>query len=207
MPTTTYQEYIVAFAPGFLLKQWGKAFLQGIAKVIDTELVDRAKESIKAHILETAPLSALPTLGKERLLERYPTMTDENYRSYLKKAWETWPGGGTEGGILAAFSAALPGPEYQVLEQIDGGGFPYSGWNAFYVLIRDPIPWEYWQYNDPGVTWDQKDLTWDSTATPAEIAFLRALAKKWKGGHNHLQGIILNLNPEIIWPGTPEIIV
>lgn len=204
MPTTLYQDFVVLFAPGFFLKKWGKAFLQGVAKVVDEELVDRAKESVKAHICEVAPVSALPTLGRERLLERYPPMSDDDYRNYLLAVWDVWPGGGTEGGMLAAFNAALPGPVYEVLEQVDGGGYVYSGWNAFYIHLTAFLPWSQWTYGS-GYQWGKAGLTWGSTATPADVAFLRALAKKWKGGHNHLQGIILDLDTEIIWPGTPDI--
>ncbi len=204
MSSTLYQDFIVLFSPGFLLKKWGKSFLQGLAKVIDIELVDRAKESVKAHIVEVAPASALATLGRERLLERYPTMTDDAYRAYLLAAWEVWPGGGTEGGLLAAFNAALPGPLYSVVDQADDPPVPFSGWNAFYVVIDAPLPWSRWQYGD-GHHWGDTGLTWGSTATPAEIAFLRALAKKWKGGHNHLQGFILDLAGDLVWPGTPDI--
>jgi hypothetical protein len=204
MGSTNYQEYVVTFAPGFLLKTWGKKFLQGIAKVLDSELVDRAKESVKAHIIEVAPDSALATLGRERQLEKYPPMSLATYRSYLQAAWEVWPGGGTEGGLLAALSAALPGPTYEIWEQIDGGPFTYDGWSSFYVLLRDPIPWDFWQYGTDR-TWGEKESTWGSTATPAEIKFLRQLIKKWKGGHNKLEGIALNLSSMLIWPGTPEI--
>lgn len=204
MATTTYQEYVITFAPANLLKTWGRAFLQGIAKVIDTELLDRAKESVKAHILEEAPVSALAALGRERLLERYPPMSDATYREYLKAAWDTWPGGGTEAGILAALSVALPGPGYALLDRAGIGGYPYPSWVSFYIYIGAPLPWDYWQYGNSH-TWGESGLTWGSTMTSAELKFLRALIRKWKAGHSHLQGIILALSPELIIPGTPSL--
>lgn len=51
------------------------------------------------------PNDALPLIGSERSIPRYPADTDTTYRNRLAEAWETWLHGGNEVAILEQYTA------------------------------------------------------------------------------------------------------
>lgn len=179
-------EYLIAedFAPAWLQSPKGKALLSGIGAVIDDELIERIKQGARAHLLAFTPTDALSAAGEERQLERFPAMSDDEFRAYLESALTVWRKGGTNPGIIAALQLAFPGPAYSVINNRDWVPLPPDGntalWSRIWTKIAQPHPFTMPLWG-VGLFWG--GFTYGTTATAAEMQLFSRIVKKWKGAH------------------------
>lgn len=144
---------------------------------------------------EALPQDALLYIGRERLIERYPTETDFSYRRRLQIAWPSYQWVGTSQSIenqlfYAGFEAYA-----RDTTQWDWDGAS-ADWSRFWVVITGH-PFDAWHYDEDGYSWDGPQV-WDSTATSADVALLRGIVRKWKPAHMRCSHLILVLD-EASW--------
>jgi hypothetical protein len=182
-----YETWILLLAPPWLLKPNAKKYLEAIGNLVDEEGVDRARESSRVGVVEVAPADALPALGRERQLERYAAESEDAYRTRLKEAFKTWGQAGTKAAVLASLNGGYPGPAWAVVENYEDdpedSGFTEDFWSRFIVKMGNSAlsPWKWGTApTGSGFTWGQTNLTWGSTATPAQLALIKSLVLKFK---------------------------
>jgi Phage tail protein (Tail_P2_I) len=202
-------------APPWLQRRFGAAWMRVHGRAKDL-LVDATRQAIKARFVGLCPADALEYIGRDRLLERYPVDTDDSYRARLAAAWEAWLFGGTERGVRAALEAAGFGSV--TIYTTQSPGYPpdadAANWSRFWVELAPPFP--------PYVAWEAvlfgaaptgsgqlfgAGWTWGSTATVADVSFVRSIIRKWKPAHAVCAQILVKLPKSgggfhtVRWPG------
>jgi len=175
-------------------------------------LGDGASRALKASWLlqGVSPPDALPLLGTERSMPRYDADIDLSYRRRLHQAWDTWLFAGTkegEGdqGMTGQYSAAgysnvriFNNFEWNIESPKNT-----ANWSRFIVIIEKPNDFGPAHVYGDGVVYGG-DITYGSSATPAQVAEIRAIALKWKEGHAVNPYIIGIINHE--YYGDPDLV-
>ena len=123
----------------------------------------------------TSPNDALPLVGSERRMPRYPTELVANYRSRLWQAWIAYEAGGSRLAIESQLAAAgFPGT-------VHTGALGWT-WSEFWVHFapgahtvtsQGPLIDGSWTVGDGTILGPEG-------ITQSETHSLRALVKKWK---------------------------
>lgn len=149
-------------------------------------------QAVAARIGVQDPLDDA-TLDDQRLrligdgfdLPRLGTMSAEAYQSYLDGAWDTWGIGGTASSIVAALQA-YGVPDVEIVEEYQDAGGTWAnpgGYGWRFCIILGP------NYGSLGWTPQAWPLPLDGRTvfgiagmTPAQLADIAHLARKWKIG-------------------------
>jgi hypothetical protein len=107
-----YREFVRRISPPWLRDFYGERFVGMVNGLMADLISEGASQAIKAHLLlsDTSPPDALPSIGDERNMPRYPSETDAQYRDRLHGAWDAWEFAGNEdgtgtGGIIGQLNA------------------------------------------------------------------------------------------------------
>jgi hypothetical protein len=177
---------------------------------------------------ETAPTDALAAMGRDRRTVRGIGEADVDYAARLR----TWLTDRRTAGnpytmmrILAgylgegssfrtfdvrgnAYSRSSAGVESALLET---GDWDWDGitsrWSRFWVVIYPPVG--LWSsttndWADVGLDYDDADLAWGSTMTPAQAAMIRFLVNDWKPAGTRCVNIIVAFDSNSFDPTGPE---
>lgn len=182
MAVRTYRAWARELMPTWLRGTWGGAFVDTIGLVFDA-IQEANYEAGAANLLDapTFPADALPLVGSERNIERYPSETDAQYKARVRGAWTAWPQAGTKGGILSQLSAgAFTAAIMEAWDWNWDGPFATNpNWSRFWTVITNH-GWSRTHWGD-GRTWGTG--TWGSTASQAEASTLLRIIRKWKAAH------------------------
>ncbi len=203
--------------PPWLRGPWGRK-LQKVLGFAKDLLVSGAKLAVKSAFPREAPADALPYIGTENNLERYPVDTDATYRARIAAPWSVWEYAGTTTGILAAYRAAGFTGDTKVWNTFAapgwwGGAWPppvrvASGWSRFWVELPEPIPFPCapvtWGSGRKWGTHAAQGWTWGSTASPANVALAKSIVRKWRPAHEVCAELLVRLSGGAVlvrWPG------
>ena len=189
MPVATYREFVERLWPTVFQGDWGVRFSQTVAGTLADAVMNMALQAVKARMFgsDTFPQDALPPLGQERLMPKYPSETFSQYRVRLEGAWEMWQAAGTVYGVIKALEAyGLSNLEIKQNHDWDWDG-DSANWSRFWVVIRghslSPLAWGGFAYG-PGVAWG-------SSAIPEEVRAVRSIVRLFKPGHTVCDRIIV----------------
>lgn len=101
MAKITLTQLLYKKTPPWLLGPWGIKWVNVLGGKAD-DLLTWAKDGVKARFVLECPDDALPAIGYERMIERAPGESYDNWRQRLWGAWETWKWAGTDRGIYNA---------------------------------------------------------------------------------------------------------
>jgi hypothetical protein len=162
-----------------------------IARHLD-DAITQAKVAAKIDLPSEAPDDALPSIGRDRVIERVPLESLDAYRARLTAAWEAWSWACTTRGVMTPILlAGLGAPT--ILTQRELPRPPNATWFArFTVLFTGRVVW------DGTFTWDDS-FTWDAHAVaPIETmdvdaarASLRRLIGPWKSARDRVTSAII----------------
>lgn len=185
----TFRRWFSTLATPPLTGEVGRKLLDfyGLIGDIISALVIEASKVSNLYS-ETFPMDALRHVGTERAIPRYPGETNFSYLSRLRGAWQAYEWLGTPQSIELQLNYA----GYDHVAVPDTSNWDWDGntadWARFWVVLLGH-PFVVWTYGESH-TWDGGQ-TWDSTATEADFAFLRAVVHKWKPAHVRCQSIII----------------
>lgn len=212
MAFITFRAMVRGLATGWTRGPWGER-LWGTIGLLGDVVMDAATQALVAPWLrsKTSPPDALPPIGRERLMPRYPAENDTTYRDRLYAAWTAWGFAGNEVAIVDQYSwwslaVRIVNAFHWVFEwPKDAANF-----SRFAVVVPQPHPWSgAYVYSSTGRTYGDGS-TYGSTATVAEVATLRGIARKWKAGHDVNPAIWLVLSGhyygEQLTYGTPGLV-
>jgi hypothetical protein len=212
----TYQEFVRELSPTWGRGFWGSRFI-GMLWAVPADVIGVAlTQAIKAPWLHRGgqqPADALPLLGGERNMPRYPVETTAQYQERLRGAWFAWEYAGTKAAIESQYAAAgypdarVYEPRRQHSQTLDWHGDwerePLDYWSQFWVFFPQgshgfsPPP----TIGDPGLTIGDEDLLIGATGTYAEVRLLRGLVNKWRPAHVICRELILELTGATIGTG------
>lgn len=184
-----YFRYATDLAPPWLSQPFGLAYLQshGLGRDAMTEAY---KDAVLVRLVKVCPPDALPLIGRDRGLPRYPHESGLTYRRRIAGAWRSYKRAGTKGGVVSALRDA--GVEAIVYEPWETNADPaFEDWYWYHVLVPAPgITLGDGTWDSPG-TWDEAG-GWDDSGGDI-IATVRAVCSKWAPAHSKLATITLIL--------------
>jgi hypothetical protein len=179
MAIRTYRAWAKDLAPTWLRGHWGGALVELCGFVFDA-IEEEAFEAGAAGMLDapTFPADALPYVGAERSIERYPSETDATYKARVKGAWVAWPQAGTRGGVLSQLTSGAFTADIKEMKDWNWDGNA-ANWSRFWIVITGH-GWTKTHWGD-GRKWGTG--VWGATATQPEAHTLLRIIRKWKPGH------------------------
>lgn len=206
----TLRDMVIALSPPWYQKTVGGGILYAMATVCDG-LIARTNEGVKLRMPGVGSPTALGAIGNDRVIERGPYQTDEAYVPQLKGAYETWQVAGSPYAILPQlrfyFLPNTP-PTVRtvtnagVWHEVDGSNVVTKhiegnwNWNDHperwwwgWVIIDGSNTWSMDYWNLPG-DWGDGGV-WGSNMTEYDARSLKRIVKKWMGGNNRAQIIII----------------
>lgn len=187
MAFTKYRDLVRALATGWTRSYWGER-LFGTIGVLGDAVMDAATQALVAPWLlaKTSPPDALPPVGRERLMPRYPAESDATYRNRLYAAWTAWGFGGNEVALLDQYrwwnllAVRVINAAHWVFEWPRNA----ANFSRFAVVVEQPHPWAGPHLYGSSNRLYGDGCTYGSTATVPEVATLRGIARQWKAGHD-----------------------
>ncbi len=177
---------------------------------------------------ETAPPDALAALGRDRRVVRGLSEDDEAYALRLLKWLDDRRTAGNPYALMQKLSE-YTGPlcSFRTVDargnwysraadgtqtvSLDTGNWNWDGtdaarWSRFWVVIYPNGLWTEGQtWNGVGTqAWGDPGHTWGSTATPEEVATVRAIVSDWKPAGTRCVNIVLAFDPASFDPASPE---
>ena len=103
--TYTNRSYVFNISPPWLRRFVGRRFIGGAVGLTFDLLAEGSSQALKAPWLreKSSPDDALPPIGQERRMPRYPADTNTTYRNRLADAWGAWEYAGAGTAIIRQF--------------------------------------------------------------------------------------------------------
>lgn len=199
MALRTYRAWSRDLAPTWLRGDWGGALVEMLGFTFDS-IEEADYEAGAAGLLDapTFPADALPLIGNERQIERYPSESDDTYKARVKGAWVAWPQAGTKGGELSQLGDGAFTADIKEMRDWNWDG-DAANWSRFWVIITDH-GWSRTHWGD-GRKWGEG--VWGCTASQAEAQTLIRIVRKWKPAH--VVAIIVVVMDDVAWAaGQPD---
>lgn len=186
----TFAEWQLQLAPKWLRRGHGASWLAGFGAMKD-DVEDLAGQAVKARIVRTAPMDALPLIGEERKLERFTFETAEDHRARLENAWDAYGEADSDLGMIHRLAEIGLSVRIRRNNQWDFDGHPGNVlyyWARFWVLC-DSGPYSA-AHKWESFAWDDGS-TWDLTIDPDRCLWIGKLIRKWKGSHSYYWGTVM----------------
>lgn len=144
------------------------------------------KAGVGARFLGACPDDALDEYGVTVQIPRFQGESNATYRARLGAAWETWELAGTAPGIVSALNA-YGIEDVEVVEDWQGHWGESQVSSHFHALLGPTLPWA------PRLApfLGGPTTCGGSTATPGEVAAVKALVLQWKAPHSYPMAVRL----------------
>lgn len=214
-----WREYIDSKTPGFLKRLWGERFVDTYRIVLEVMSAALGEALTASWLAEpTSPDDALPRVGFDSNMDRYPVDTNATLRSRLLKRWPTWQDGGSNASILQQLEAA-GFPNAEIRERKDWPlRDPAGYWSVFWVLIpygshsvKPPREW------GDGITWDNFYWGVGDAESALQVQTVRKIVEKWRDAGIICHQVIFQGTAPLwgefewgdgtTWGGTPPVII
>lgn len=215
--------------PSWLTTGEGELVLASLALLID-DYGERAYAGLRAHFPGYAPPDALPKIGRDRILVRGIDEPAEAYAERLTGALDDLRTRGSPFALLRQlrhylqadcvvrtvdrrgnwFTIAADGTESYVQGALnwDWDGEPLTSWSRFWVIIY-PVdgtdPWAVSGDVGDATLWGDglvgnAGRTVGTTATPSQVAAVRAIVREWKPAGTTCEWIIIAFDDATFTP-------
>lgn len=210
-------------SPPWLRADVSERVMHPFGIVLDV-VTEWAWQGMRSRFPGVAPADALPVHGRDRRIVRGITEGAAPFAERLRIWLDSWSIAGSSLSVLRQLrgylSASTP-----ALRIVDNSG-NWTELDGADVVTRTPLGswdwdgdstswWRYWPIVDSsagpfasegtwgdGATWGDGG-TWGTTATPEQVANLRALLRRWAGAHAVPQWVIVSLDGAHFVPGDP----
>lgn len=188
---------------------WGGRLLKTLWGITADTISIALSQAISApmlHIGGKQPVDALPLLGWERNMPRYPVETHQQYRTRLHGAWDAWGFAGNESAIIAQFEAAgfdgieLKEPLRTHSDTLEVHGdwerAPLGYWSHFWLFLPEgthSYPSGTHTFGGLGLSFGGGAL-FGSLLTVEDVALLRGIANKWRPAHVICREIVIEFS-------------
>jgi hypothetical protein len=214
---STFLEKVESFSPTWLLEQFAEGFVGATLELVADAASETMSQSwLMSWLLEpTSPDDALPFVGSERRMPRYPGETLANYRLRLWDAWSAYAFGGSKKAIEDQLRiAGFPG------RVLYGGPYQQSNYySQFWIwfpqgthtVTAPAAPWGSFNWGD-GTLWGPSGITTE------QLNALIDLVKKWKHSQWICRALVFEISgwswgtghvwgePGLVWGGESAVI-
>ena len=186
-------------------------------------------QGIQARLPLTGTPTALPRIGRDRVIRRGLTEPDDVYARRLVAWLDDWRHAGSAWSLMRQVQAYVWPivPRLRVINNngvfwtlnpdgtqertkvadwdwdSNSGGDP-DDWAKIWLVIystNGPYPWDREGSWDDGEAWDGRpEETWGSTATPEQVQEIQAIVEDWKAAHELCVNIVVALDTAVFDP-------
>lgn len=184
-------------------------------------------QGIQARLPLTGTPTALPRIGRDRVIRRGFAETDDAYKLRLLTWLDDWRHAGSAWALMrqvrgyvypfvprmrvisntGVFWTLNPDDTKQKEKVTDwdwdsnSGGDP-DDWAKIWVVIYSTSgPWDRDGTWDDGELWNSRPAeTWGSTATPEQVAAIQSIVEDWKAAHELCVNIIIAFDDAVFDP-------
>lgn len=199
----------------------GFKLLYSVALLCDAG-IENAYQGVQARFPGVGTATALPYIGRDRRIRRGIGESDESYAARLITWLDDWQGAGTPYTIMRMVQAYCA-PAVPRVRIVNGTGtwytltpdgtfevhqtWPTPNWDwdgdaskstrCWLIIYSDQGPWsELPAWGDPSAPgWGDPGTSWGTTATPEQIATVRAILADFKSGGDRFENIIIAFDP------------
>jgi P2-related tail formation protein len=187
-PGNGYVDYVKRHPiPIWLRRKLGSAFFEAPSILMDF-VIDLCREGFKARLIDRCPPDALPSHASDRTMERWPSESEQDWRTRIGSAWDKWAKGGTNAGVLENVQG-VGYPNTIIREYWDWPDGDDSQWARFWIVIDQPH-----NIQGPapigGFTLGDGTILGVSGITDDDVNRLRRIVRTWKAAHAHCEKII-----------------
>ena len=224
----TFRSIIRALGPRWLTDGDGELVLHAVGTLADA-FAERAKLGLLARFPSTSPSDALPLIGADRRIVRGISEGAESFAERLRGWLTSWRSAGSALSVLRQLRGYMLGatPTLRIVDNTGNwttlstsdvaswalrGAWNWDGlsarWWRFWTIIDsssgpftagpnigDPSLW--------GGAIGTPGYTIGTTATPEQIASIRAIVNTWAAAHAVSRWIIISLDGAHFTPGDP----
>ena len=177
-PIGTFRRYVWDELSTNVLRGFMGRRLQGTFSLAIDAFMEATTQAIRAPwVADNPPPDAVALVGKEVLIPRYPTDTNETYRARVQNAWVDWDQGGTEEAIINRLTLA-GNPDAEIFRWVNDGS-----WSEFIVFF--PAGSHNVTSDGPTIgsfTVGDGTILGPEGITPVELSTLKGIIKQWKPG-------------------------
>ncbi len=182
MAIKTFREYLRALSPSWLLGELSEKFTGLVLGYTHDALADFAGFALRVSWVreDSVPVDALPHLGRNFGLQRYPAESPPQFIERMSGAWALWQFAGHESTIESQIET-LGFVGVEVWTPSEASIAPVGYWSHFVVYF--PIgshgvssagkPWGGFNWGD-GTKWGPIGITAE------ELESIRAIIRQWK---------------------------
>ncbi len=177
----SYKKYqSVDAAPPWLQRPKGKAFLEAFGELKD-EVVDRAKESVKARFIGLAPDDSLGVHGADSQIDQGPSEAADAFRARLLDRWNHHTWRGLEKGLEDALTVHGIA-DVRMYTRRDSTPFDdNTHWWSRWWLFAYQHSWAQLFAADDVLAGDE--VVCGTTMTYSELRTIRRICHKTRSGH------------------------
>lgn len=168
--------------PRWMLGELGHGFVGVTIEIVADACSDALTAALRAPWLadDMSPDDALPRIGREQRMPRYPSETPTQYRARLLQVFDLYSAGGDEDTILGQLGlAGMPGA--RIYDSFNADFSPPDYWSKFLIYfpigthpVTAPAPkWATFNWGD-GTSYGPVGLSRELAGT------IRGIVRKWK---------------------------
>lgn len=138
LPSSQQRDVVKTISPPWMSIGTNEKYMYNLGLACDA-LLEKLNQAMRAHMPIYAPPSALPYLGKDRVMSQGPLETDSDFVLRLQKSLDTWQLAGSRRAVMqqallyvATFAVAVAGQVPEILTVSSSGSGTYAIWDTYY---------------------------------------------------------------------------
>lgn len=138
LPSTQQRDVIKSISPPWLCVGTGEKYMYNLGLACDA-LLEKLNQAMRAHMPTLCPPSALPYIGRDRVMFQGPLESDDDFNSRLKKSLDSWQKAGSRQAVMQqvllyvqTFAVADTDQVPQIVIVNSSGSGTYATWDTYY---------------------------------------------------------------------------
>lgn len=138
LPSTQQRDVVKAISPPWLSVGIGEKYMYNLGLACDA-LLEKLNQAMRAHMPTLCPPSALPYIGRDRVMFQGPLETDDDFNLRLQKAFDSWQKAGGRQAVMQqvllyvqVFAVAVAGQVPQLVSVNSSRLGTYAAWDTYY---------------------------------------------------------------------------
>ena len=138
LPSSQQRDVIKAISPPWLAQGTNEKYMYNFGLACDA-LLEKLNQAVKAHMPGLGTPTALPYIGRDRVMVQGPYEDNDNFATRLSKAFDTWQRAGSARAVMGQAMTYVTGFDAEeagqaprcVIVGTDGEGV-YTNWHTYF---------------------------------------------------------------------------
>lgn len=160
LPSTQQRDVVKALSPPWLAQGNNEKYMYNLGLACDA-LLEKQNQAMRAHMPTLCTPSALPYIGRDRVMSQGPFESTDSFALRLQAAFDTWQRAGTRRAVMSQSSIYVSGFEVVVATQVPrivvvstSSAGTYATWDTYYNTSDVQKPPAHVRINPGNWNWD-----------------------------------------------------